>query len=156
MLRWMTETGAMISAPCSLGEITVSCLEANSGIACRPLLYLTIESVRPSMIRARAVYQRIFTLFLVCVSARVISAPVSTPAAAVGDANIKLQFDAQMHSRVIARFAGKEITLGPATASEFITVNGGSVKDFSLTSQRLRDMSDARGAGEELVIVGVS
>jgi alpha-galactosidase len=45
-----------------------------------------------------------------------------------------------MHSRVIAKFNGKEIPIGDFTPSEFITVDGKEVKDFTLTNQALEQM----------------
>jgi alpha-galactosidase len=108
------------------------------------------------MIGSRTVYQRISTLLFLYVLAPGLSTAASSPAAEIGGLNIKLEFDKLMHTRVIARFSGKDIALGPPTASEFIAVSGRAVKDFSLRTQRLVDISDARGAGQQLLMTGVS
>jgi hypothetical protein len=100
----------------------------------------------------RTVNQPIFTLFCLCLLAR--AAPA--PGAEIGGANIEVEFDGLMHSRVVAWFAGKDTPLGPVTSLEFIVVNGSPVKDFSLKNQRLENVSDARGSGQQLVITGVS
>ncbi len=76
------------------------------------------------------------------------------PQAAIGGANIQLEFDGLMQSRVIARFAGRDLVLGPATASEFISVNGKPIQDFQLKSHHVQNISDARGAGQELILTG--
>src|SRR5579864_5789314 len=62
------------------------------------------------------------------------------PAAMVGGENIRIEFDQSMHSRVIARFNGKELPIGDFTPSEFITVDGKEVKDFTLTNQGMGQM----------------
>ncbi|MGI8958278.1 MAG: glycoside hydrolase family 36 protein [Bryobacteraceae bacterium] len=101
-------------------------------------------------------YRQISTLLTLCVL--LLAASINSPAqtARIGDANIHLEFDGLMHSRVTARFDGRDIPLGPSTASEFIVVNGGPVQDFSLKTQRLVNISDARGTGRQLVLTGMS
>jgi alpha-galactosidase len=101
-------------------------------------------------------YRRIFTLFFLYVLAQGAPSPAPLQTAEIGGANIKIEFDRLMHSRVIARFAGREIAIGPAAAAEFIVVNGRPIQDFSLQSQRFATISDARGAGQQLVITGLS
>src|SRR5579872_7503833 len=62
-------------------------------------------------------------------------ASAAQPAAKVGGQNIRIEFDQSMHSRVIAKFNGKEIPVGDFAPSEFVTVDGKEVKDFALTNQ---------------------
>ena len=46
--------------------------------------------------------------------------------------NIRIEFDGRMHSRVIARFEGKEVVLGPWRASETATIDNTAVSKTSL------------------------
>lgn len=77
-------------------------------------------------------------------------------AASVEAAHIRLEFDPSLHSRVIARFDGKETPLGPFTASEFIRVGGADIRDFALTSQQTSSVQDQLGGGRRLVLRGLS
>ena len=69
---------------------------------------------------------------------------------------LRIEFDTNMHSRVIARFNGKDVPLGAFSASE--TVQGGqrSWDNFALTSQTHGRISDIYGAGEKLTLAGTS
>jgi len=72
------------------------------------------------------------------------------PAASVDGKNIRIEFDASMHSRVIAKFDGKEIPVGDFAPSEFITVDGKPVQDFVLGKQAVFAM----GAPQQFVFTG--
>lgn len=74
--------------------------------------------------------------------------------ATVEGKNIRLDFNDRMHSRVVARFEGKEIVLGPFAASETIAIDGKELSDFSLTSVKQRDMHDSLGAGKQTMLTG--
>ncbi len=76
--------------------------------------------------------------------------------ASISSAHIRLEFDASLHSRAIARFNGKETPLGPFSTSEFPRVNGAEVRDFAFTSQRSFAFKDRLGAGRRLVLRGTS
>ena len=54
----------------------------------------------------------------------------ATDSAAVEGGNLRLEFDRNMHSRVIARFGGKDIAMGPFAPSETLIVDGSELKDF--------------------------
>lgn len=62
-------------------------------------------------------------------------AGAASPEAQVDGKNIRIEFDRLLHSRVIAKFAGKETAIGNFTASEWITVDGKPVKDFVIGKQ---------------------
>jgi hypothetical protein len=66
--------------------------------------------------------------------------------AKVENKNIRLEFDRAMHSRVTARFDGKEIVLGPFTASETVTIDGAELADFVLSGSKQENVRDAIGA----------
>jgi alpha-galactosidase len=70
--------------------------------------------------------------------------------------NIRIEFDASMHSRVVALLGGREIPVGDFTASEFIRTAGSVVKDFSLRSHQREPVRDRLGAGFRTVITGTA
>lgn len=70
--------------------------------------------------------------------------------------NIVVEFDSSLHSRVFARFDGKETLLAPFGASEFVTVDGKDVQDFALVSSHEEAVRDAIGSGWQTTITGVS
>jgi alpha-galactosidase len=64
---------------------------------------------------------------------------------------ITLEFDANLHSRVIAY--GQE-PLGPMSPSETVVVAGKLLTDFPLISHSLKDVDDELGTGKQLVVKG--
>ena len=70
--------------------------------------------------------------------------------------NLKLEFDKNMHSRVVARFDGKGIVLGPFSTSETLTVDGGELSDFALTGVKQETVNDSLGAGRQTTLTGAS
>src|SRR5450755_2744416 len=73
--------------------------------------------------------------------------------------NLRIEFDHNLRSRVIARFDNKEITMGPFTASESVRADKTLSKtwtDFPLTDQKRERVNDAFGAGERLIVTGKS
>jgi alpha-galactosidase len=79
-------------------------------------------------------------------------AGAAPPEAQVEGANIRIEFDHTMHSRVIAKFGGKEIVVGDFAPSEFITVDGKEVKDFVLGPH----LSDSMGAARHDQLSGTA
>ena len=67
-----------------------------------------------------------------------------------------LQFDGSLHSRVSARFGGKESALGPMQASEMLLVKGKEVGEFRLQSQRSADIEGKLGKARRLTMTGIS
>ena len=89
----------------------------------------------------------------------VVSFAVHTKAAAADNPqiqgqNLRVEFDQNLHSRVVARFDGKDTPLGPFTASETVAKPGKTQTDFLLTSQSLERVNDSFGAGERLTVSG--
>ena len=80
----------------------------------------------------------------------------SSPSAYIESATLRIEFDKEMRSRVIARFDGKEVPIGPFSASETIKGDERSWYNFALTSQTRQRIADAYGAGEKLTLAGIS
>ena len=70
--------------------------------------------------------------------------------------NIRIEFDNRMHSRVIALFNGKEIPLGPFSASETLTIDGNTLDDFALSGNTKQNVRDSTGAGRQTTLTGNS
>ncbi len=89
-----------------------------------------------------------------------LSATASQPAAPslvkIESRNIRLEFNSAMHSRVTARFGGKEDVLGRFGPSETITVDGKELTEFALTETRQRRVRDKLGSGRQMTITGTS
>jgi alpha-galactosidase len=70
--------------------------------------------------------------------------------------SLRIEFDQTMRSRVVARFDGKEIPLGPFSASETVKGNQRSWQDFAVASQTRERVTDIYGNGEKLTVTGFS
>src|SRR5271154_3770283 len=70
--------------------------------------------------------------------------------------NLRIEFDSNMRSRVVARLKGKEVPLGGFSASETVKGNERSWDDFALTSQSHDRVTDSFGGGEKLTLTGKS
>src|SRR3954465_3279985 len=66
--------------------------------------------------------------------------------------NIRIEFNSLLHSRVVARFDGKEIPLGDFAASESLTAGVSTVRDFTETARKSEAIRDERGRGRRLTI----
>ena len=87
----------------------------------------------------------------------------SRPAPAASDATtdlqiqssvLRIEFDHNLHSRVVALFTPDSKPLTPFSASETVAGGGRTWSDFALTSARREQVSDAFGAGERLSLTG--
>lgn len=74
--------------------------------------------------------------------------------------HITLEFNQDLHSRVVAHFGGssssESITTGPFSASEFLLGNGTAWKDFKFVSDRCGEVSDVFGQGSQIQLTGKS
>jgi len=70
--------------------------------------------------------------------------------------NIRLEFNSSLHSRVLARFDGKEIALGEFGPSESITIGGAEMADFALNSRKQQNVRDTLGSGRQISLTGTS
>ena len=80
----------------------------------------------------------------------------STDNPQIQGANLRIEFDHNLRSRVVARFDNKETTMGPFTASESVTAADKAWTEFPVTSQKHERVSDAFGKGERLTVTGKS
>ena len=81
-------------------------------------------------------------------------AEIPTAAPQIQGANLRVEFDNHLRSRVIALFDNKETVLGAFTASETLTTTGKVWTEFVLTSQKQGPIKDAFGEGKRLTIEG--
>ena len=84
------------------------------------------------------------------------AAPLPAELPRIQSADLRINFDKNMHSRVTARFDGKDIPLGGFSASETLKSKERSWDDFALVSQSRVRVNDAFGAGERLTVIGKS
>jgi alpha-galactosidase len=80
----------------------------------------------------------------------------ATDSAKIETRNLRLEFDKKMHSRIVARFDGKEIVMGPFAPSETITVDGTELADFTLTAVKQQAVNDSLGTGKQTTLTGTS
>lgn len=71
-------------------------------------------------------------------------------------ANLRIEFDHNLRSRVIARFDNKETVMGPFTASETLSGASKTWSEFPLLSQKREKVSDTYGSGQRLILTGKS
>ena len=74
----------------------------------------------------------------------------------IQSSSLRIEFDRELRSRVIARLKAREVPLGPFSASETVTGNQHSWYDFALESQRHDHVKDVFGEGEKLTVTGSS
>ena len=85
------------------------------------------------------------------VTARTASARV---AAQIEGRNLRIEFDRDLRSRVVARFDGKDTPLGPFASSETVRTATARLGLFHLTSQRSDSVRDSIGSGQRLTLAG--
>jgi len=68
--------------------------------------------------------------------------------------NVRIEFDHRLRSRVVARFGGKDTSMGPFTASETVTIANRVWPAFLLTSQKQERTKDIFGDGTQLTVEG--
>src|SRR3984957_3096432 len=84
------------------------------------------------------------------------AAPLPAELPRIQSSDLRIDFDKNTHSRVTARFNGKNIPLGGYSASETLKSKERSWDDFALVSQSHGRVNDTFGAGEKLTIIGKS
>ena len=82
--------------------------------------------------------------------------PAAPSLVKVESKNIRIEFDSSMHSRVTARFDGKETVLGQFGPSDTITVDSKELTDFALKDNRQRSVRDELGSGRQIALAGTS
>ena len=76
--------------------------------------------------------------------------------AEIQTASLRIEFDKNMRSRVIARVGGKDIPMGGFSASETVKGTERSWDDFAMVSQTHERVTDIYGTGEKLTVAGTS
>jgi alpha-galactosidase len=74
----------------------------------------------------------------------------------IQSSTLRIEFDRNLHSRVVALFGGRPTPLTPFSASETLTGIGHTWSDFGLTSSHRETVSDVFGKGERLSVSGLS
>jgi alpha-galactosidase len=69
---------------------------------------------------------------------------------------LRIEFDHNLHSRVVALFGPSPKLLAPFSASETVTSVDRTCSDFALSASRREHVSDTFGAGERLTLTGKS
>jgi alpha-galactosidase len=82
--------------------------------------------------------------------------PATPSLVKVESRNMRVEFNSSMHSRVIARFDGKETVLGQFGPSETITVDGKELTDFALKDSLQQSVRDDLGSGRQFTLAGTS
>jgi len=70
--------------------------------------------------------------------------------------SLRIEFDKNMRSRVIARFGGRDTLIGAFSASETVKGSERAWYDFALGSQTHERVTDTYGTGEKLTLTGTS
>jgi alpha-galactosidase len=82
------------------------------------------------------------------------SAGAATAVPQIQSENLRIEFDSNLHTRVIARFDKKESKTGPFSASETVKTADKTWATFTLTSQKFEPTKDAIGEGKRLIVAG--
>ena len=84
------------------------------------------------------------------------SAGLQASSAQIESSSLRIEFDKNMRSRVVAKFDGKDVSVGAFSASETVRGDQRSWNDFVLSSQTRERISDTYGKGEKLTLTGLS
>ena len=101
----------------------------------------------------------IFTVLLVVGQSTVRPHQVAsppTPLPQIQSSSLRIEFDENMRSRVVARMKSREVLLGGFSASETVKGNERSWYYFALTSQSHERVTGNFGGGERLTLTGTS
>lgn len=83
--------------------------------------------------------------------------PERTPSAVtVAGGSISIDFDDNLHTRVLANLGGDDVLMGRFNASEYLLVGGEAIKDFRFEGHSVTQVEDAIGAGERHEVTGLA
>ncbi len=82
--------------------------------------------------------------------------PIAGESPQIQSQSLRIEFDGNMRSRVVARMKDKDVPLGALSASETVTGKDHSWSDFAIDSQKHERITDVFGAGEKLTLTGSS
>jgi alpha-galactosidase len=94
------------------------------------------------------------TLIAAFLALGIISCGDAGSAAQVQGKNIIVQFDKMMNSRVLANFDGGKIQLGEYQPTEFVTIGGQDIQNFTMNSNTEKKLSADEGAGSVVTLTG--
>jgi alpha-galactosidase len=97
---------------------------------------------------------RIFFLCIFNITLLMSCGDMGGSAIVVDGQNIRIEYNDELHSRVIAKFDRRNIQVGNYQPSEFILVDGDTMKDFHFVYKMNETISDNIGAGKKYVITG--
>ena len=70
---------------------------------------------------------------------------------------LSIEFDAQLHSRIVNNQAAKAIALGGFQASEYLlTSDGQTISDFAFSDKKTETINDELGKGQQIDLIGIS
>ena len=84
------------------------------------------------------------------------SSPSASQRAQADGKNIRIEFNEMLHSRVVAKFEGRETAIGDFAPSESVTVAGKEIRDFALHDVKRGSVRDAMGAGQRVTLTGAA
>jgi len=84
------------------------------------------------------------------------TAPVAGKFPQIQSSSLRIEFNRNMRSRVVARLNGREVPLGAFTASETVNGKEHTWYDFAVESQVHERVADSLGTGEKLTLTGSS
>jgi alpha-galactosidase len=84
------------------------------------------------------------------------SSPSASLTAQADGGNIRIEFNEMLHSRVVAKFEGREIAIGDLAPSESLTVAGKELCDFTLHEVKRESVRDAMCAGQRVNLTGTA
>jgi alpha-galactosidase len=76
------------------------------------------------------------------------------PVAVIAGKGLRIEYDANLHSRIVALEDGREIVVGPYSASETLQTSTHELRDFAFDSQKDESVVDEIGAGRRFHLVG--
>jgi len=94
-------------------------------------------------------------VFLGCASTQQQSKESAGPAAVVEGQNLRIEFNDQLHSRVIATYGGQDKVLGAYSPSETVTLDGKDITEFSFRDITETAVENNMGTGTQYKITGV-
>ncbi|MGO8787992.1 MAG: glycoside hydrolase family 36 protein [Terriglobia bacterium] len=84
------------------------------------------------------------------------SSPSATQRAQADGRNIRIEFNEMLHSRVVAKFAGRAMAIGDFAPSESLTVAGKEIRDFTLHEVKEESVRDAMCDGQRVTLTGAA
>ncbi len=111
------------------------------------------------MLRSPGMTRPILNVFALLVGLCSMLATAPLPAASVisiESKNIRVEFDPQLHSRIVAKFDGKATPVGDFGPSEFVATAASPIQNFNLTGHKFENVRDETGHGRRLSITGSS